>query len=194
MRERNKQRVMQRIILSASELFKNQGYHSTTMDAIAEKAEISRGTLFHYFPSKEDLLLPWGQEIVEQQILSQLEEFLEQQPTVWQVFHFLFSKMSGMLREYPDVIQAVVREAVKSSHPGLPGWDKMERLEVFVQIIRYGQERGEIRKDIPLENLASYMSALQASLIFRMMVPSLERYQDLEIDRLMAFLQSGLAE
>ena len=66
LRERNRRRVTLRIISAASGLFKTCGYHSTTMDDIAEKAEISRATLFNYFPSKEALLLPWGQEIVEQ--------------------------------------------------------------------------------------------------------------------------------
>jgi hypothetical protein len=66
-RERNKQRVRQHILSAASELFKTRGYPPTTMDDIAEEAEISRATLFNHFPSKEALLLPWGQEIVEQQ-------------------------------------------------------------------------------------------------------------------------------
>ena len=69
LRERHKQRVMQQIIAAAEALFRAQGFDRTTMDEIAEKAEISRATLFNYFPSKEALLLPWGREIMEQQIL-----------------------------------------------------------------------------------------------------------------------------
>ncbi len=46
LRERNKQKVTERIIVAAMELFKTQGYEQTTMDDIANKAEISRGTLF----------------------------------------------------------------------------------------------------------------------------------------------------
>jgi len=42
LRGRNKQRVRQRILSAASELFKTRGYPPTTMDGIAEKAEISR--------------------------------------------------------------------------------------------------------------------------------------------------------
>jgi len=50
LRERNKQRVIQRIQEGAFELFRTVGYEQTTMDAIAEKAETSRGTVFKYFP------------------------------------------------------------------------------------------------------------------------------------------------
>jgi len=195
LRERNKQRSTRRIILAASELFKARGYHSTTMDDIAEKAEISRGTLFNYFPNKEALLLPWGQEIMDQRISAQLDIYLETQPTVWQVFHFLFTKMSETMRDYPDVVQAVIREAIRSSHPGTPDWERVDSQEVYVQVvrcIRYGQARGEIRNDLPIENMVSYLGALQMSLVFRMMDPSLAKNQSLEIEQLLAFLEGGL--
>ena len=81
LRERKKQRVTERIISAASELFKTCGYHPTTMDDIADKAEISRATLFNYFPTKEALLLPWGQEIMEEQILPRLRKTMKSQST-----------------------------------------------------------------------------------------------------------------
>jgi len=194
LRERNRRRVTQRIISAASGLFKTCGYHSTTMDDIAEKAEISRGTLFNYFPSKEALLLPWGQEIVNQEILPHLNKYLSTQPTVWQVFRFMFTKMSETLREYPDVIQAFVREAAKDYHPGSTYSSGEDQKEFYAQVIRYGQERGEIRTDLPMDSLASYLGALQMSLIFRIIDPTLTGNPSLHIDRLLAFLDGGMIE
>jgi len=40
---------------SARELFFAKGFSPTTMDEIANKAELSKGALYLYFPSKEDL-------------------------------------------------------------------------------------------------------------------------------------------
>jgi len=193
LRERNKQRVTQRIISSASELFKTCGYHPTTMDDIAEKAEISRTTLFNYFPTKEALLLPWGQEIMEQQILPQLRKIMKAESSVWQVFQFLFTKMNEIQWEFPNVIQAFVQEAAKEFHSGPIGSDKMGPQEIFTQVIRYGQERDEIRTDLPMENLVSYLGALQMSLIFRVMDPTFAENSHLEIERLLTFLEKGLA-
>src|SRR5260221_11664894 len=68
LRERNKQRIRERILGATFELFQNAGYNQTTMDDIAEKAEISRGTLFNYFPSKDSLLRPFLQEIFQTRI------------------------------------------------------------------------------------------------------------------------------
>jgi AcrR family transcriptional regulator len=44
------------IMSSALDLFANQGYTVTTISQIAEKAGISKGLLYNYFTSKEDLL------------------------------------------------------------------------------------------------------------------------------------------
>jgi AcrR family transcriptional regulator len=194
LRERKKQRVTERIISAASELFKTCGYHPTTMDDIADKAEISRATLFNYFPTKEALLLPWGQEIMEEQILPRLRKTMKSQSTVWQVFQFLFTNMNEIQREYPDVIQALVQEAVKEYHSGPISSERMGPHEVYIQVIRYGQERGELRTDLPMENLVSYLSALQMSLFFRIMDPKLAKNSSLEINPLMTFLERGLRE
>jgi AcrR family transcriptional regulator len=44
-----------RIEAAALELFTKQGFHSTRMREIAEKAEISSGSIYNYYPSKESL-------------------------------------------------------------------------------------------------------------------------------------------
>ena len=43
---------------AAWELFERDGFDATTMSAIAEKAGVSRRTLFNHVPSKEALLFP----------------------------------------------------------------------------------------------------------------------------------------
>ncbi len=45
-----------RILAAALECFQRNGYNKTTMDEIAAASETSKGTLYWYFDSKEDLL------------------------------------------------------------------------------------------------------------------------------------------
>lgn len=59
LRERKRRETLQRIADTALKLFLKHGYEATTLDAIAAAAGISRRTFFHYFKSKEDLLLAW---------------------------------------------------------------------------------------------------------------------------------------
>jgi AcrR family transcriptional regulator len=45
------------ILATALDLFQERGYEATTMRAIAERAGVSLGSSYHYFPSKEHLVL-----------------------------------------------------------------------------------------------------------------------------------------
>src|SRR5258708_3358916 len=53
----------ERILAAAKELFLARGYAATTVDAICEKAELTKGSVYYFFDSKEDLglaVLQWS--------------------------------------------------------------------------------------------------------------------------------------
>lgn len=56
-----------RILTSAKALFLSRGYAGTTVDAICEDADLTKGSFYHFFKSKEDLalaVLHWSLETV----------------------------------------------------------------------------------------------------------------------------------
>lgn len=59
---RTEQKARTRLAIqgAALDLFEAQGYHKTTIDQIADAAEIGRRTFFRYFPSKEAVLFGDG--------------------------------------------------------------------------------------------------------------------------------------
>lgn len=57
LRERKAKKTRKLIFNEALQLFKRDGYEQTTMEAIAEAAEVSLSTLYRYFPSKDMILL-----------------------------------------------------------------------------------------------------------------------------------------
>ena len=63
-RERKKEETRQRIVAAAVELFQRNGYEATTVDEIAERADVAKGTFFNYYPRKEAIL----DDVHEQQI------------------------------------------------------------------------------------------------------------------------------
>jgi TetR/AcrR family transcriptional regulator len=56
-KEREKEHRREEIIDAAQQVFFEKGLFMATMDDIAEKAELSKGTLYLYYKSKEDLYL-----------------------------------------------------------------------------------------------------------------------------------------
>ena len=57
LRERKHRETQRRIVESGMRLFTANGYEATTVDAIAAGAGISRRTFFHYFKTKDEILL-----------------------------------------------------------------------------------------------------------------------------------------
>lgn len=57
LRERKKQRTHTAISEAAIELFLRHGFDQVSVAKVAEAAEVSRRTLFAYFPAKEDLVV-----------------------------------------------------------------------------------------------------------------------------------------
>lgn len=56
-REANKIRCREQILKAARRLFKEKGYDNTMIEDIADKANVSKATLYNYFPNKESLLV-----------------------------------------------------------------------------------------------------------------------------------------
>ncbi|HWM40698.1 MAG TPA: helix-turn-helix domain-containing protein, partial [Streptomyces sp.] len=48
--------VPQRLMAAATRLFSEQGYDRTSVQEIVEAAGVTKGALYHYFGSKDDLL------------------------------------------------------------------------------------------------------------------------------------------
>lgn len=101
------------VILQAGlELFAHQGFHNTTISQIATKAGISKGLIYNYFESKEDLLkgileeaLHTGDVIFEtisdpdmdpekalHQAIDQIFQLLEANPAYWRLIMSLSFK------------------------------------------------------------------------------------------------------
>ena len=78
-KEREKLVRREQILEAAYQLFHESGFSAATMDQIAERAELAKGTLYLYFKSKEEVyyaLLDRGLEI----LIGLLEDKVNQRP------------------------------------------------------------------------------------------------------------------
>src|SRR5712691_7867627 len=56
LRERKKQETAERLYHTALNLFSERGYDATTVEEIAQAADVAKGTFFNYFPTKDAVL------------------------------------------------------------------------------------------------------------------------------------------
>jgi AcrR family transcriptional regulator len=103
LRELKKARTRASIREHALRLFNEQGYVATTVEQIAEAAEVSPSTFFRYYPTKEDVLLRDDFEV-------RMFEAFERQPADLAPF---------------AAVRAAVREAVSSLTEA--DWDDMRQ-------------------------------------------------------------------
>src|ERR1700739_2242379 len=71
-RQRRGAEIRERLFRASLDLFAQKGFAETTVEDITEKADVGKGTFFNYFPSKDHILLAFG----EMQ-LSKLETAIE---------------------------------------------------------------------------------------------------------------------
>src|SRR5260370_10315492 len=71
-RQRRSAEIRERLFRAALNLFAQNGFAETTVEDITNAADVGKGTFFNYFPSKDHILLAFG----EMQ-LSKLEDAIE---------------------------------------------------------------------------------------------------------------------
>ncbi|SDT40063.1 acyl-CoA-like ligand-binding transcription factor [Actinoplanes derwentensis] len=148
LRERKKAKTRAAIRENAMRLFEEQGFTATTVEQIAEAAEVSPSTFFRYFPAKEDVILvddvdsvliqgirtqPADVPPIEAILRALRTVFAEMEPQTWEFERrrqaLLFSVpelRARMLHQMTDAIDLVAD--VLAERAGLPADDFSARV------------------------------------------------------------------
>ena len=148
-RERRKEARPGELLEAALDLFVEKGFAATRVDEVAARAGVSKGTLFLYFPSKEELFKAVVRENIAGRFAQWNEEFESFVGTTADVLRYCYqvwwdrigsTKTSGitklMLSEaqnFPEIAQFYQQEVI------LPGHALIRR------ILERGMARGEFR-------------------------------------------------
>ena len=171
-RAREKARRQQEILEAAREVFFEKGIHRATMDDVAAQAEISKGTVYLYFQSKESILahlLLEGLSI----LLSQLEAaYAPQEPlSAEQHLRQLVEAYWQFSQTHPSYLRLLLaldrgrfRERVAAEMYQQILTESARGLELAAKAIRQGVEEGAFTADDPLLAAGVLWGALNGAL------------------------------
>lgn len=198
-RERRKEARPGELLDAALDLFVEKGFAATRSEEVAARAGVSKGTLFLYFPSKEELFKAVVRENMSGRFAEWQGEFESfEGPTADMVRHFmrLWWQRIGATRA-SGITKLMISEA--RNFPELAAFYQQEVIrpgtELIRRILQRGVQRGEFRPDIDVEYTVFGIVAPMIFLI--MMKHSLgacapqdyplepERYVDAQVDTLL---------
>lgn len=154
-RERKKEETRSSIIDCAIRLFKEKGFQQTSMEEIAELSDVSKGTLYNYFPDKESILVGYFQSVIADYGMDIKDAMMEGKDLKSKLYNLLDFK-KGMLGEDMELTGIYLKYRMQTLFNSDP-FDNPNRsgLEnVVLQIIKEAQEKEEIRSDIPAITIA----------------------------------------
>jgi AcrR family transcriptional regulator len=153
-RERRQNETRDRLMHAALRLFAQRGMAETSVEDITEAADVGKGTFFNYFPSKEHLLIAFGQYQVRK-VEAALSEGRDAKISIHQVLRRLAHSVSREPGRTPLLIRSMMvapltNDAVRESMIANMARGRKALAELMV----LGQERGEIRNDLSPRHLA----------------------------------------
>ncbi|MFK7895935.1 MAG: TetR/AcrR family transcriptional regulator [Myxococcota bacterium] len=151
LRDTKKRRTRSGIIANAVALFEAQGIRATRTSEMARVAEVSPGTLFNYFPTKDALVEAWLRGELDQIVSSAVTSHGDRglRPLVRQIC----KSLAGEAMAFP---------ALRAEGWGMLGRDRsavfqLDRDSPLVRIVRQEQSRERVRKDHGSEGLAEIL-------------------------------------
>lgn len=146
-RERRSAEIRERLFRAALLLFAEKGFAETTVEDITEAADVGKGTFFNYFPSKDHILVAFG----EMQ-LGKLTAAVEQARQSSEPMPDFMRRLSRLMTEEPGRNPVIVRLILAGPLSREPVRSEIRRkLEegrrLLTELMSLGQARGEIRRD-----------------------------------------------
>lgn len=152
-RARRSAEIRERLFQAALDLFAAKGFAETTVEDITEAADVGKGTFFNYFPSKDHILLAFG-EMQLAKLEAAIEEARRKNEPMPQFLRSLGARMTQEPTRNPAIIRTLLQAFLSTTPVRQAMLDMQKRVQALhAQIMQLGQERGEIRKDLPAVEL-----------------------------------------
>lgn len=147
------------IIKTARDLFLIKNYDKTTMQDFMNHLGIAKGTIYHYFRSKEELLEAVVEDIVNQHLAKMQILIQETSGNALQKIEALVE--AGSKVAAPAILEQLHERGNEAMHTRLLVATLMKQAPLYAKLIQQGCEEGIFQTDAPLECAEFILSAIQ---------------------------------
>jgi AcrR family transcriptional regulator len=156
------------IIRAALEEFLEKGYEGASMEAIARRANMSKGGLYHHFNSKDEILLACNQKLDEP--LNQLRQQTEKISSASRALTWYVKKyLEYWINHEREIVFYSLSMTKVLDSPGL--WKMYETyiensIDFFRNLFQRGIDAGEFMDHSANESALTFMSALDGVVFY----------------------------
>ena len=161
--EKNKQ-----IIHAATQEFLTKGIDAASMHAIAENAEVSKRTLYKYYPSKEELYSALIDEILDRVDEMYTFSYSDEVDPREEIIRIIEAKIQLTLTDsFLAISKIIMGELLKGRMPNPEQMQRLNKSEsLFVNWIQALQQRQKIKADIHASIIAEQFHSILKGQIY----------------------------
>ncbi|TEB13054.1 DNA-binding transcriptional regulator EnvR [Pelotomaculum sp. FP] len=163
--ERKKKETRRKIVAVAIGLIERQGFNNTTMEQIANDADIARKTLYNHFPVKEAIVEEYVREI-SRGLAQGTFDTLDKLPDIRSRLLAALDKAYEWVEINPELTGICLGYRLKNMSKG-SGYSDGETgtQSIMAEIIRKGQLAGEIRRDVSVTLLVAQIDIMRGVVV-----------------------------
>ncbi len=183
--ERRKERTRKRLLEAGDRYLRERGFDETTVEEIAEAADVAKGTFFNYFESKEALLLA----LLTHRIALAVETPLDGNLPVPERIRLTLYQVAEALAPYRHLTRHVLSRNLSRPHP--PPRGLMDRI---AGLIAEGQSEGLFRTEADAEVAAVFITLhfFRVSLLAALCGGQVEESWEAQLERGLDLVYHGL--
>ncbi len=196
--QRRKEQRPQEITEAAFAVFSEKGYSSARVDEVAKRAGISKGLMYLYFKTKEELFKAVIKSVVIRRV-DALRVAVEE--TDLSSEDFIRGPLLDFMKRVPGspvaiVIRLLISEGHK--HPDLVDyyWENVvsKGLTAISRLLERGVQRGEFRDTAVTDQPQLVLAAMMLSMIWRLLFTKrsldTDRLMETQIDMILAYIKA----
>lgn len=163
---KNNRNTKGRIVSAAWKLFYDKGYDATTIEDIVWESGTSKGSFYHYFAGKDDLLGSLS-DLFDNKYL-ELQDKLEDKSGIIESLLFLNEELFGMIEDSVDIALLSRLFSTQLTIKGEQSLLDRDRFyfKLINRLVKMGQESGEIVTDMTAKEIVKYYAICERALMY----------------------------